>query len=373
VAAAASRLATRNPEVLAQLLPSARAPYPVVWLEWNQRAQVEGTGFQDEGDGGPGVRIGAFVEQMAGAPSRYLLDLIVRDAFADGGQWRHTFVAPYFGSIYDTEHPLPDEARADEEELAVGLGSTRAALATNLLGSAYVGSLIGIEPLDPEFYDGGGWREHRLKINRSGRLMLSEDAKQRLDISDEELDARFRVCERLALNASLVINESGRPGWNAARRNFPYAHASRSAFHELLSTYSGFWGFVVSLLAMMANPELVDGSQSRKAGERRSVGAKTLPFLEHRVLKLRLTRQAAVERTVRAMAGRLAPRRHDVNGHWSMSRRRGNPTCDHTWVALTEKRQSCVLCEGLRWWVIGHERGDANRGYLTKDRHVTLD
>ena len=102
------------------------------------------------------------------------------------------------------------------------------------------------------------------------------------------------------------------------------------------------------------------------------MNGKAVPFLEHRLLKLRLARQATVERTVRAVVERLPPRRHDVAGHWKTSRRRGDPECDHAWVPLTENRQSCALCEGLRWWVAGFERGDPSRGHVTKDRRVTI-
>jgi hypothetical protein len=376
VAVAASLLATRNPEVLAQLLPSARAPHPAVWLEWDQGAQALGTGFSGPADNGPGVRIGAFVEQVAGKLSQYRIDLVLRDSFQTSDGWQQTFVLPPFGSLHDTDRPLPLSAHVDEEDLAAGLASTRAALATSLLGTSYVGSLIGLAQGDPEFYDvvpdAGGWREHRLKIDRAGRVILSEAAKLRLDITDEELDARQRVCDHLTSHASLVLHELGRSSWDAGRGMSPQARSARAATHELLSMYSGFWGFIIALLAMIANPELVASSDPRTAGTKRFVSGKNLPFLEHRMLTLRLTRAATVERTVRAMVKRLSPRRHEVSGHWNTSQRRGDPTCDHAWLPLTDTRQSCALCEGLRWWVAAHSRGDIERGYVSKDRRVAL-
>lgn len=280
VAAAASRLATRNPEILAQMLPGARPPHPTIWLEWNQNAQVDGTGFHSSDGDDPGIRIGAFVEQLPGKTTRFRVDLVVRDTLESGGQPQSIFVILPFAALHDTDQPLPPSAHADEEELAEGLSTTRPALATSLLGMAYFGSLMNMAPGDPEFYGLhpgiGGWREHRLSINRAGRLMLSEEAKRRLDISDEELDARQRVCERLLNYAALELTELGRPAWKAARRQFPRQQASLAAFHEILSMYPGFWGFVIATLEMMANPELVDSSDVRKAGDRRFVSGKNL-------------------------------------------------------------------------------------------------
>lgn len=137
--------------------------------------------------------------------------------------------------------------------------------------------------------------------------------------------------------------------------------------------YSSTFGFLVAVLAMMANPEIVDGSATQRAGNRRSVGARSLPYLESRVLKLRLRRRAAVTAVVRSVVHRQPPRLHDVDGYWRTSHRRGDPACDHAWLAVGPNRQTCSLCDGLRWWVTAYERGDVSRGNVEGDRRVTLE
>jgi hypothetical protein len=116
--------------------------------------------------------------------------------------------------------------------------------------------------------------------------MLSDTARARLDITDGELDARYRVCESILRHASLTMSVSGRLNWKAimANQSFYPAHARSdlAKTHELLSMYSGFWGFIIAALALIANPQFVDANQTQRAGEKRSVGSKTVPFLEHR-------------------------------------------------------------------------------------------
>src|SRR4051794_33487370 len=98
--------------------------------------------------------------------------------------------------------------------------------------------------------------------------------------------------------------------------------------------YSNTFGFLVATLAMMANPEIIDGSDTQRVGNRRSVGARSLPYLESRVLRLRLRRKATITAAVRSVVHRQPPRLHDVDGHWKTSHRRGDPACDHAWLPV---------------------------------------
>jgi hypothetical protein len=40
-------------------------------------------------------------------------------------------------------------------------------------------------------------------------------------------------------------------------------------------------------------------------------------------------------------------------------------------VPVTQNRQACAICCGLRSWVNSYERGDESRGRISTDRLVT--
>jgi hypothetical protein len=157
VAAAASRLATGDPEILAQLLPGARTPFHTVWLEWSHNAQLDGTGFQYDFDGSrPADRIAALIRQMPEKLSRFTVELILRQFEPNNrtaNKQGFVFSVIPIGFAYDTDHDLPDEARRDQLEMATNFGITQTALASGLPGLAQVGSIARMQPRDPEFYD----------------------------------------------------------------------------------------------------------------------------------------------------------------------------------------------------------------------------
>lgn len=328
---------------------------------------------------GPPVMLGAFVSSAPGSPSRFTVDLIIRDTMRDWrGEVVENFVPLPFGFVCDTEHPLPPEDFADEVALAGRVCKSHTVLSNKLLGPAMIGSLAGMIAGDAEFLDAtpdaGGYREHRFRYDAEGRLMLSEAAMGRLDITREELDARFAAARRVCARASHRFAYHGGELWRGIQGlRGPEANAILGSVAEFSNMYSGTFGFLVALLSMMVNPEIVDGSDTQRAGDRRSVGARSLPYLESRVLKLRLRRKAAIAAAVRSVVNRQPPRLHDVDGHWRTSHRRGDPACDHAWLAVSPNRQTCSLCEGMRSWVTAYERGDASRGSIERDRRVVLE
>ncbi len=225
VARAAGGLAVSHPQVLERLLPSIRLPAPTIWLEWSNRAAAEGTGFappREDGilavSDGPPVMIGAFLSSVAGSLSRFTVDLIVRDVMRD---WRseitYGFVPLPFGFVCDTESPLPSEAFADEVALADRICNSHTVLSNKLLGPAMIGSLAEMIRGDPEFFDAtrdvGGYQEHRFRYDAEGRLILSEAAMERLNITREELDARFAAARRVCAHASHRFAYYGGETW----------------------------------------------------------------------------------------------------------------------------------------------------------------
>lgn len=233
----------------------------------------------------------------------------------------------------------------------------------------------GIEQRDPEFYrpDSLGHYEHQFKIAPDGRFLLSHAAKEKLGVDDEELENRFQTCQRMLRHAAHTFTRVGNHSLRGVIDK-GFGDAGRQvwlALRELTSMHSKNWGFLMALMTLINSPELIDGGPSLRAGTSRSVGAKMVPYLEHRILKLRLTRKSAVDRALRTLIGRLPPRRHGVDGHWRHSHRQSDVDCEHAWVPVTQNRQACAICCGLRSWVNSYERGDESRGRISTDRLVT--
>ncbi len=319
-------------------MPSIRLPAPTIWLKWSNRAAAEGTGFAPpREDGilavidGPSVMIGAFLSSVAGSPKRFTVNLIVlRDVMRDWkGEITYGFVPLPFGFVCDTESPLPPEAFADEIALAGRICTSTNVLSNKLLGPAMIGSLAAMTAGDPEFFDArpdaGGYQEHRFLYDREGQLMLSEAAMERLDIHARS--STLALPQRAA-SARMQVTASPITGARLGARSrgsvAPKASDILANIAVFTNMYSSTFGFLVAVLAMMANPKIVDGSDTQRAGNRRSVGARSLPYLGSRVLKLRLKRKAAVTAAVRSAVHRQAPRLHDVDGHWRTSHRRGS-------------------------------------------------
>ena len=220
-----------------------------------------------------------------------------------------------------------------------------------------------------------GYYEHKFKIAPDGRFLLSQTAKEKLNVDDEELENRFQTCQRMLRHVAHAFIRVGNHSFKSIFGNGS-GDAGRQVgvpFRELSSMHSKNWGFLMALMALINSPELVDAGSSHRAGTNRAVGAKMVPYLEHRILKLRLTRKSAVDRALRTLVGRLPPRRHGVDGHWRRSPRPGDDgaNCEHAWVPVTQNRQNCAICSSLRSWVNSYERGDESRGRIITDRLVT--
>jgi hypothetical protein len=94
---------------------------------------------------------------------------------------------------------------------------SHAVLSNKLLGPAMIGSLAAMIASDPEFFDAkpdaGGYREHRFRYDTEGRLMLPEAAMERLNITRQELDARFAAARRVCAHASHRFAYYGGETW----------------------------------------------------------------------------------------------------------------------------------------------------------------
>jgi hypothetical protein len=98
---------------------------------------------------------------------------------------------------------------------------------------------------------------------------------------------------------------------------------------------------------------------------------KSIVYKAHNQVTIRLAHRDPVVRFTTALATGLHRRRHGVRGHWAQTRRLVARGCGHQWDIITKDRYECASCGAKRWWVKHHARGDATRGFVTKDYPVT--
>jgi hypothetical protein len=212
----AGTLARSNAEVLARLLPSARPPASRTWLEWSEAAQARSTGFIGEADGHD-LRMGALIESDPALPNRYTIDLFMKDwvgpvpgARPDG----FIFTSIVIGFRVDTDAPLTITDRTDEVDLARLLKTSPKAFSVKLMGLPLLGPLHGMTVHDPAFYDVQpdmfGHREHRMKVDDDGRPVMSAAAMEKLDLTAEEIEARYQSVLRIVDHVAHRLTKSGR-------------------------------------------------------------------------------------------------------------------------------------------------------------------
>jgi hypothetical protein len=98
-----------------------------------------------------------------------------------------------------------------------------------------------------------------------------------------------------------------------------------------------------------------------------------ITYKAHHHVTLRLAHRDPVMRFTQGLATGLHRRRHGVRGHWAQTRKPYAMSCDHKWdiVSINKDKYQCITCNAKRWWVKDHARGDAMRGFVTKDYEVT--
>lgn len=94
---------------------------------------------------------------------------------------------------------------------------------------------------------------------------------------------------------------------------------------------------------------------------------KLTAYASHRVVEIDLGRIKTIRRAFEIDAPRLSPRGHEVRGYWQ--HHGGDKQCGHQWPLLPDEKEvfHCVKCGRLRWWNDETVRGDATRGWVTKE------
>lgn len=324
VVQAACRLGIQHPKVLFEMLQRARAPFQKIWLEWSLDAQLKEAGRQPEPDAP--LRCGCFVERLSESEPVYRMTQV-------GGpprniDWQSVALSP-ISILYNLRTPF-DESNAEHDLIVKHSELPSEFVRMTLLGSAY-------SAIEPDEADA------------------------------DEIEERQNYCDALAKHATYMFNPMTRSLVQASLERD--SKATRASLAFTIQETSGQWRLALALLALMNAQEYVERGTYR-VGHNRTVRTTVVPYLEHITVKLKLPRQIVQDRLVREYVEAIPRRRHEVMGHWRHSRKRGNPNCDHAMVDVTPTRQRCALCDFSQWWVNEHERGDASRGYVTKDRLV---
>ena len=179
-------------------------------------------------------------------------------------------------------------------------------------------------------------------VNSMGHFLFGENV-----LDDAPFEQREELAQRFDWRAIIDLDDE-------ESRQFMVAH-------------TGDLGLVIASLLLLnqrRNVQIVDVPASR-----RLIGNKTWAYARHNKVSIGLDPGAAVHGAFR-VEDRASPRRHAVRGHfahWYISE-----NCEHDWVALDgdDKRWACSKCGGRRVWRKPFHRGDAEKGYATKDYEV---
>lgn len=127
----------------------------------------------------------------------------------------------------------------------------------------------------------------------------------------------------------------------------------------------------LALLLSRCGQKVLIGNDVEKV--RGFLKGKNIVYAAHSHVTIRLAHRDPVMRFVSGLATGLHRRRHGVRGHWAQTRRPYAMSCDHRWdiVSINKDKYQCIDCNAKRWWVKDHARGDATRGFVTKDYEVT--
>lgn len=106
---------------------------------------------------------------------------------------------------------------------------------------------------------------------------------------------------------------------------------------------------------------------------RKIIRGKIVPYLSHNVVSITLGRFKTVRRAFTLAGPRQSPKGHEVRGHFA---HRGGKKfgCEHAWPLKPDENGhwECSRCGRLRWHVKPHQRGDASKGFVTKEYRIDL-
>jgi hypothetical protein len=331
VATAAITLGAEHPDILLEMLHRARLPFRSCWVEWTNLGKYGLSPNLDDPQ-----RVGCLIERLDETVPHYRMLV-----FAGGyRQARAPIVTVASMTIeYRLDRPMLPADETAHASLATLVNLPAQYIRQTLIGTVYIEQ---------------GPREH--------------DA--------DAIAHRIALCDALSHYATLTLSPWLQPIIDSLpQADLPRRQAITSGLRGDILENTGIWRFIITVFALINTRDYVDTDKTFRQGKSRVTASKVVPYLEHRLVTLKLPRPIVVARVRRAMAEAIPRRRHEVTGHWKQNRSKGLAGCEHVYVDETPKRQVCVTegCGHRRWWVDEFERGDASRGFVIKDRLVVRD
>jgi len=136
-----------------------------------------------------------------------------------------------------------------------------------------------------------------------------------------------------------------------------------------ITAMSGIMATFICAMLMLNQPSVHE--IVRVEASRGMVRGKVVPYRAHNTVALKLgTKPRTIKDWLTGERG--SPRRHEVRGHWVNFRK--TTGCEHEFTELEpfdNTRHECCKCGQRRSWKPHFERGDAGKGFVTKDYRVT--
>lgn len=104
----------------------------------------------------------------------------------------------------------------------------------------------------------------------------------------------------------------------------------------------------------------------------RHMGMNKLPYMSHSIVTLQLPKVNPITFVQRKLSNAKAwsLRAHEVRGHWAHRHDSGRKDCKHAWFKTKDvNHEECGLCGAYRWWKKDHTRGDASKGFVQKQHY----
>jgi hypothetical protein len=153
--------------------------------------------------------------------------------------------------------------------------------------------------------------------------------------------------------------------WEGAQR-LPTAKALYDIITSTIGDIRNMWAALLwlNIPSKYTRRQPVPASRGMRRG-------RPINYAAHNIVTIALGRTRTVRKAFLLAAPRVPPRRHEVRGNWH---HHGGQLegCGHEWPLLPDDDHvySCARCGRRRWWVQPHQRGDASRGFVTKDYQV---
>jgi len=344
VTEAAMTLAQEHPDILCGMLKRARSPYPVTWLEWDNHVRLRCIGREPDFDAP--IRVGAIIERLDDSRPRYRMSSYAVNEGEDGIK----STPPMLSVVYDLDAPISDNAPESAEAALLSrltkLPQEYMRLA--MLGSSWNGPKGEVGTFIPNMFVG----------DQEGMQFFQK--------------LLYEMSKHAVWGFNPIVLPAVLPTLHAATKNSFKWKEWCAGLQAYIFEDAGLWRFVISLLALLNAHNFIEQEHPGRTEGRFTYKSKSIPYLQHRVVKLKLPRKIVERQALREyseLAGQARPR-HEVAGHFAESRKRGDPNCEHAWVRETDTRDRCVLCKKAFWWVRDHCRGSAEVGFILEERLV---